>query len=549
MYAALASDIGPLLAAAAPSPSPGAFTLPAGLAPATSPTAYFDVNSGVLQLDPAGLDISLVNFTFNEEVANVSVTTPGPFIYTGGTDNPGAVSTETTARTFPAGKWSLLTTTPARLAGVTTLVNDPRLATSGANIASTNGWFNRPWSFGSVIAPKSLTVATAQHNFIAQTPLDVGFGAGRDVFHYTASGVTGSQYGRVIVVDSSQPAAVNAIVGVAGDGMVISRSTGTALNTAPLTTLPAGNTWVSTVAGDFDGDGRGDVATQNSAGTWWVTLTPASGTAPATPWATLATFQFPTVGDFNGDGRADIAVRNAANGAWRVLASTGSAFTSSKFGSWTTAAGWSNVRGGDFNGDGKTDLVGQREGDGHWWTSLSNGTSFSTSDWSAAAPLIAWQLGTQFATVGDFNGDGRSDVAVRNADTGVWRVLSSTGSSFTSSRVGTWAANVSWDAVRGGDFNGDGRTDIAGQRTSDGTWFVSLSTGTSFTTSAWAVLSVSQFATVGDFNGDGRADIAVRNAANGAWRLLASNGSSFSHARFGDWPTGKSWSRALGITS
>ena len=545
MYAALASDVAPLLAsleaANVPSPTPGSFSLPAGLSPATTPTAYFDVNSGVLQLDPAGRNISLINFTFNPDVANVSGTTPGPFVYNGGTGIPDAISTATSARTFPAGSWSLLTTFPARLAGVTTLVDQPRLATSGPNIASTNGWFNMPWSFGSVVAPKSLTVATAQQNFIAQTPIDVGYGAGRDLFHYVISGVTGNQYGQVIVVDSSLPPAVDAIVGVAGNDMVISRSTGNALETTPLTTLPTGNTWVSTVAGDFNGDGRGDVASQNSAGTWWVALTPASGTATATPWATLATFQFPTVGDFNGDGKADIAVRNAANGAWRVLASSGDAFTSSRFGRWNTSLTWSNVLVGDFNDDGRDDIVGKRS-DNAWVVSASTGTEFTTNVW-------AWFSADQFGTVGDYDGDGRDDVAVRNAANGWWRVLASNGTTFTPLKFGAWEASATWDAVRAGDFNGDGRTDIVGQRTSDGTWFVSLSTGTSFTTSGWAVLSTSQFATVGDFNGDGKADVAVRNAANGAWRLLASNGSSFSHSRFGDWPMTSAWSRALGITS
>jgi hypothetical protein len=543
MFAALASAAGPLPTVFAdadvPSPTPGAFVLPAGLAPATTPTAYFDVNSGVLQFDPVGRDVSLVNFTFSPEVANVSITSPGPFVYNSGTGNPAAVSSATEPRTFPAGTWALLTTTPSRLAGVTTLVEEPPLATTGPYSASTNGWFNRPWSFGSVVAPGSLTVATAQQNFIALSPLDVGFGAGRDIFQYVISGVVGSQFGRVIVVDSSQPAPVDAIVGVAGDDVVIGRAVGNALATTPLAALPAGHTWVSTVSGDFDGDGRSDVAAQTNAGTWWVILTPATGTATATPWATLATFQFPTVGDFNGDGRDDIAVRNAANGAWRVLASTGDTFTSSRFGRWNSSLAWNNVLVGDFDDDGRDDIVGKRS-DGAWVVSASTGTAFTTNVW-------AWFSIDQFGTVGDYDGDGRDDVAVRNAGNGSWRVLASNGTTFTPLKFGAWDAATTWDAVRAGDFNGDGRTDLAGQRTTDGTWFVSLSTGNAFTTSAWAVLSVSQFATVGDFNGDGRADIAVRNAANGAWRLLASNGSSFSHTRFGDWSTTKPWTTALGV--
>jgi hypothetical protein len=230
-------------------------------------------------------------------------------------------------------------------------------------------------------------------------------------------------------------------VGLAGNELTISRAAAGAFTTGVYASLPDGNTWVNVLSGDFDGDGRTDVAAQNTAGVWWVVQTPASGTATATPWASLAIFQFATVGDFTGDGKADIAVRNSTNGAWRVLASTGSSFTSTRF--------------------------------------------------------------------------------------------------------GEWAAGDSWTNVLAGDFNADGRADLVGQRTSDGLWVVSLSTGSAFVTSGWAVLSVSQFATVGDFTGDGKADVAVRNATNGAWRVLASSGAAFSSTRYGDWPTSKAFSRAF----
>ena len=344
------------------------------------------------------------------------------------------------------------------------------------------------------------------------------------------------------VVRVAPPAApvANALVGMAGDELVISRFPGGGFTTDPLAALPAGNTWVAAVAGDFNGDGRTDVATASATGTWWVTLTPALGTATPTQWGTLPIFQFPSVGDFNGDGKADIAVRNANNGSWRMLTSTGSAFESVKAGSWATGVAWDNVRAGDFNADGKADLVGQNTADGTWWVSISNGSTLSTSLW-ATLPI------SQFATVGDFNGDGRADVAVRNATNGAWRFLASTGSAFESIKAGSWASGVAWGSVRAGDFNGDGKADLVGQNTADGTWWVSTSNGSTLTTSLWTTLPVSQFVTVGDFNGDGKADMAIRNGANGAWRLLASTGSAFTSAKVGSWSTAKVWSNAFGV--
>ena len=511
--------------------SPGTeFSRPAWLAPATEPTAYFDVSTGVLQIDPAGHNLSLVNFTYNTEVVNISGTSPGPFVFPAGTVQ-NAVSTPVEKKTFPAGTWTLLTTFPARIAGAITLGNTPTLATSGANSASTNGWFNKPWNFGAVVAPNTLSIAEAKRNFISITTKDIGSGPGRNLFQYTEFGVTGSYYGQVVV--SGTP---DSLLGVASDEIVVSTSSGSSFTTSPLATLPAGTTWVNTISGDFDGDKRPDIASQTETGTWFVTTNPATGTATPQQWGSVAAFQFATVGDFNGDKKDDIAVRNESNGSWQVLTSTESGFTASRFGRWNPSLSWSNVLPGDFNNDGLTDIVGQRS-DGTWTVSTSTGTSFSPKLWAVLS------IG-QFGTVGDYNADGRDDVAVRNPKNGSWRVLASNETSFTDLKFGNWDPTATWSNARAGDFNGDGRTDLVGQR-ADGTWFVSTSTGSAFTTAAWALLPISQFATVGDFNADGLDDVAVRNQANGSWRVLASNGLAFASMKFGSWPTTKAWSRAF----
>lgn len=329
----------------------------------------------------------------------------------------------------------------------------------------------------------------------------------------------------------------NAIIGLTDSELVVSRSTGGSFTTSSPVPLPAGETWRNAVVGDFDGDGLTDTATQTTAGAWWVTRTTATGTAAPALWADFPVYQFPTVGDFNADGRDDIAVRNEDNGAWRVFTSTGTAFSSARFGRSSTGVTWSNVFAGDFTGDGKDDLVGQRS-DSIWVVSASTGSAFSSAFW-ATFPS------SQFGTVGDFNADGRADVAVRNAANGAWRVLVSDGTAFSPVKFGTWATDTTWANVRGGDFNGDGRTDLVGQR-SDGAWCVSTSSGSSFSDPAvWAVLSTGQFVTVGDFNADGRSDLAVRNAGNGAWRLLGSTGSAFTSTRAGEWPSSKAWTRAF----
>lgn len=142
------------------------------------------------------------------------------------------------------------------------------------------------------------------------------------------------------------------------------------------------------------------------------------------------------------------------------------------------------------------------------------------------------QLKTQ-VSMGDFNGDGRTDL-IRGDGTANWKVCLSTGTAFTCS---TWTgpASLTKDATFG-DFNGDGRTDLAWYPKVDGAgvWKVCLSTGSAFSCSDWlgaGVVTVYKNGqhyghSVGDFDGDGRDDILVASV-NGSQYLCKSAGTSF----------------------
>lgn len=162
------------------------------------------------------------------------------------------------------------------------------------------------------------------------------------------------------------------------------------------------------------------------------------------------------VGDYNGDGRQDIA-RYVSTGSpsdgVQVLLSTGSAFASPT--RWTGAGiGQQTWYVGDFNGDGRDDIARHLDG---LQVYLSNGQGFSGDGyWTTQGS------GSRGWYVGDFNGDGRSDVA-RYVSTGGpsdgVQVLRSTGSAFVGPVRWTTAGvgNEDWYV---GDFNADGRTDI-----------------------------------------------------------------------------------------
>jgi hypothetical protein len=156
------------------------------------------------------------------------------------------------------------------------------------------------------------------------------------------------------------------------------------------------------------------------------------------------------VGDFNGDGKADIAGRVSQNGQWWVAVSNGStAFTNQLWGAWSPAVTWVDVKVGDFNGDGFTDIIGRVAQTGQWWVAFSNGsTGFTNNLWAKWSPAVAW-VDVQ---VGDFNADGRDDITGRVSSTGQWWTSLSQGTTSTTSLWDTWSTAVTWVDVRSGVF-------------------------------------------------------------------------------------------------
>ena len=262
------------------------------------------------------------------------------------------------------------------------------------------------------------------------------------------------------------------------------------------------------VAADFNGDGTTDLAgIWNNGGHNTITVRQSSNTPQYTPvvWApdvgTWLDNQVWLAGDYNGDGRMDIAQVWDEGGmaTFVVYLSDGVRFAtgvqwSRRDGGWGDEVKWAA---GDFDGDGKTDIAAIWNNGGNNTITLrrSTGSSFQLATWASNAG--GWQDSTVWLP-GDFNGDGRMDLA------GIWHegnatsiaVYPSDGSRFAgwtqwSQRDGGWIDDAKWVA---GDFNGDGKTDIAAAWNNGGTNTLTVhqSKGDSFAPVYWRESGVAE---------------------------------------------------------
>ncbi|HYV20597.1 MAG TPA: FG-GAP-like repeat-containing protein [Verrucomicrobiae bacterium] len=297
--------------------------------------------------------------------------------------------------------------------------------------------------------------------------------------------------------------------------------------------LPASTSWGTPIEGDFDGDGLRDLATFDATtSAWWVSRS-RGDRFDSLPWHTLpasAGWRLATRGDFNGDGRDDLASFDGSTGSWRVAISNGSGFASSSWGTLAAPfADWSRAVAADFNGDGRSDLAVSAGTAGTWWVGLSSGAGFTFTPWGGPT-------GWADAAAGDFTGDGRADLAQIRPSDGAIEVLRSTGGGFTSSTWMTLASVGEVGAFLAADFDGDGLDDVAALGAADGTWSVGLSTGSAFSAASWGTLQPAagwSRHVVGDFDADGRMDVADYLLTKGEWWVGLSRGDHFDFSIWG----------------
>ncbi|HLY16683.1 MAG TPA: FG-GAP-like repeat-containing protein [Bryobacteraceae bacterium] len=298
-----------------------------------------------------------------------------------------------------------------------------------------------------------------------------------------------------------------------------------------MTTLAAGTQPLSVVAGDFNGDGIGDLAAvnrgENTVAVWLGdgsgNFTPASGS----PFAVGSAPQAVVTGDFNGDGNVDLAVVNQNDNTVTILLGNGSGGFAPASGSpFAVGTSPESLAVTDFNGDGNADLAIVNQADKTVTVLLGDGAGGFTA---ANGSPFAVGVSPQAVVVADFNGDGNADLAIANHGDNTLTILLGNGSGgFAAAGGSPIAAGMAPQSLAAGDFNADGNTDLAVANQGDNTITVLLGNGSggfaAASGSPFAVGTAPQSLVTGDINGDGNADLAVVNQGDNNVTILLGNG-------------------------
>jgi FG-GAP-like repeat len=259
-----------------------------------------------------------------------------------------------------------------------------------------------------------------------------------------------------------------------------------------------------------------------AAGTAWAAFTP-----EGSPYATGGAAPYDVdVADFNADGRPDVAAMNGDSGTVSVfLRQPGGGFTQESGSPFTVGGGLSNQVVGDFNGDGRPDIA-----TGGFTTGV-----VSVLLRQAAGGFVAEGQGTTLGArvgavaAGDFNGDGKLDLAATQWDNGQLTILlrNSTNDGFTPGRTAATGANPRAIAV--GNFDGTGGLDLAvTNNNNNGAGSVTILLGAgdgSFAVGGTVPVGTAPNGIVAaDVTGDGRTDLAVANSGSSTVSILAGNG-------------------------
>jgi len=282
----------------------------------------------------------------------------------------------------------------------------------------------------------------------------------------------------------------------------------------------------SVALADFNEDGKLDIVLANNCeslascvnGSVSVLLGNGDGTfQPAVTYLSGGTEVYSVaVGDFDGDGKPDLVIANECAVVDNCSIGSVSVLRGNGDGTFQLAVNFSAgfeplfVTVADLNGDGKPDLIVLNSSGPNGSVGVLIGNGDATFQ-----PIVNYASGALnplAVSIGDFNGDGKPDLAVANRCASNTNCSSGSLSVFIGNGDGTfqtpqvYATTGAPSPLAAADFNGDGNLDlVAGLTLLLGTGEGTFQTGQTLT----SVASSPSSATVADFNGDGKPDLAL----------------------------------------
>ena len=311
-----------------------------------------------------------------------------------------------------------------------------------------------------------------------------------------------------------------AVANQLSDTLTILLGDGSGSFAATASSPDTGTTPSSVAVGDFNGDGKLDLAAANLYGNT-LSILLGEGDGTFVPASSPNTGNLPlsvAAGDFNSDGRLDLAVSNLNDNTVSILLGHGDGTFTLATAPHTGNYPYS-VAVGDFNGDGRLDLAVANFKGNTVTILLGDGTGSFTA--TSSSPATGNKPGS--VAVGDFNGDGKQDLAVANFNGNtVTILLGDGGGNFTATASSPPTGNFP-RSVAAGDFNGDGKLDLVVANDTDRTVTILLGDGGgrfAATASSPSTGNNPYSVAVGDFDGNGRLDFAVAHSGSSVSVLL-----------------------------
>ncbi|HKS81716.1 MAG TPA: FG-GAP-like repeat-containing protein [Candidatus Acidoferrales bacterium] len=401
-----------------------------------------------------------------------------------------------------------------------------------------NGTFQMQTSYATYSGPTAITLAdfNGDHNLDAAVLTNGGYmsillGNGNGTFQAATNigiGLTAAASGpeAIVAADVNKDGKQDLILSIYGqDCVAVFLGKGTGSFQSPLffnsNQMPTG-----LAVGDFNGDAKLDwVSGSGSIDAVYAALGNGDGTfrAPQGVPAALSASQTFAAGNFTSAKILDLAVADRGNSRVDIYLGNGNGgFT---LGNTYTFGGYDpySITTGDFNGDGKLDLaVGLTAGCGAVAILLGNGNgSFQAPQYYTCVSLSPTQI-----AAADVNKDGKLDLVVNDTSSTSLYVMLGNGNGTFQSAVATPSVGSNSGYFAVADLNADGKPDLAVSDYADNSVSILLGNGDgTFGSPTLAAAGSGPFSVaVGDFNGDGKPDLAVADFAGDTLAVALGNG-------------------------